>query len=729
MKNLLIRIVLIACFGKAAAQCYNANAYGSANAPAPGVTVQVTTCNYGGEYATINNAVAGQVYRSTSSIGSDYFTVRQGSPGGSVVAAGLTPLNWFASVGGSYYVHINTNSSCGTQNTCRVTSIINLCTQVLTANSSTSTSCAGYTVGLNASGMSSYTWFPGNLNGGSQTVTPQTGTTYTVVATSSVGCLFNSQLNINVIPSPTLNVLVSSLSVCAGSPVSFTASGASTYSWLPGSLTGPVQTYSPQLTTTYTLTGAGSNGCRRTGTFSIGAYPVPTVGLIVSPTVVCQGNFASFTASGAMFYTWQPGSLSGPSQSLAPGTTTTYTVTGMNSNNCTNTAVQTVSVLPLPLLTPAQTPSNGICPGFSSTISATGAFTYTWYPGILIGSTQTVTPSSTSMYTVIATAVNGCTNIQMMNLNVHPTPTISLVLSADTICKGSAASITGSGASTFTWHPSAASGNSISLTPSVSTVYSVSGASSNGCLNGKSFTIAVISPTLALSPVAPTICPGSSVALSASGAISYSWSTGGTGTSIAVSPTMPSVYNVTVNTQHNNLICKSVHSVEVQLFPLPNIQAVAVNSVMVLGGTNTIIASGGVSYLWLSNFTTGPTLTFVATSTLGNTYSVSGTDANGCKGEAAVTIIVFDFGPLGTNEYNNLSEAEVFPNPSTGHFIIRGLNEASVTVMNMLGGIVCTSHLGASDKELVVSDLADGTYLVFIEQGGERIVRKIIVAK
>lgn len=107
------------------AQCTNSNAAGSANAPAPGNVVQISGCVMAGDYATINTVAASTSYTVTSTTSSDFFTIRQGTPGGTVIASGNSPLTWTSTVSGTYYVHLNTNASCGTQATCRTVTIAN----------------------------------------------------------------------------------------------------------------------------------------------------------------------------------------------------------------------------------------------------------------------------------------------------------------------------------------------------------------------------------------------------------------------------------------------------------------------------------------------------------------------------------------------------------------------------------------------------------------------------
>ncbi len=99
--------------------CSNTTAFGTATAPTTNTFTTISTCVYAGERSTINNAVAGNSYTFTSSVASDYLTVRQGTPGGTVLGCGVSPLVVTATANGPIYLHVNTNSSCGTQNSCR----------------------------------------------------------------------------------------------------------------------------------------------------------------------------------------------------------------------------------------------------------------------------------------------------------------------------------------------------------------------------------------------------------------------------------------------------------------------------------------------------------------------------------------------------------------------------------------------------------------------------------
>jgi len=107
-----------------ATSCPATTSFGSGTANACAGTVQISTCNYGGEYATVSGIVAGGSYNFTSSVATDWITVRSLSTAGTVVSFAVQGTNWTAPSSGTYYFSINTNNTCGTQNSCRTTNIV-----------------------------------------------------------------------------------------------------------------------------------------------------------------------------------------------------------------------------------------------------------------------------------------------------------------------------------------------------------------------------------------------------------------------------------------------------------------------------------------------------------------------------------------------------------------------------------------------------------------------------
>jgi len=123
--SLELIVLLLFCYSAAATgQCTNGSVFGTVNAPTTvGETITISTCSFAGEYATVNDAVAGRGYRFNSSVGTDFLTVREGTPDGDALVWGIQPVSAQASENGALHLHINANDSCASSFTCRVTSV------------------------------------------------------------------------------------------------------------------------------------------------------------------------------------------------------------------------------------------------------------------------------------------------------------------------------------------------------------------------------------------------------------------------------------------------------------------------------------------------------------------------------------------------------------------------------------------------------------------------------
>ena len=131
---------------------------------------------------------------------------------------------------------------------------------------------------------------------------------------------------------------------------------------------------------------------------------------------------------------------------FSPNTTTTYTVTGTDANGCQNTDLVTVTVNALPTVSAGA--DQTVCFGDNVTLSGSGASTYTWDNGITDNTAFTATATTT--YTVTGTDGNGCQNTDLVTVTVNALPTVSAG-SDQTVCFGDDVTLSGSGASTYTW--------------------------------------------------------------------------------------------------------------------------------------------------------------------------------------------------------------------------------------------------------------------------------------
>jgi gliding motility-associated-like protein len=491
--------------------------------------------------------------------------------------------------------------------------------QVTIANPSP---CVGSTDVLSVPFMTgaTYVWAgPGITASSANTATVNATGTYT--ATVSLGaCSFKLTNTVTFVANPTVTA-TPSFTTCLNSPVTFSASGASTYAWSPttgmtGSTTAtPVVTPTSTSTVVYTVTGTTS-GCSSSKTVTLTVNPKPTV-TVNSPTV-CTGSSVNLTAAGASTYTWNTGSTANP-LSVTPGATS-YTVTGTSALGCTNTAVSTVTLVTLPTVT-VNSPT--VCSGSSVNLTAAGASTYSWNTGST-ANPLSVTPGATS-YTVTGTTAAGCTNTAVSTVTVVALPTVTV--NSPTVCSGSSINLTAAGASTYSWN-TGSTANPLSVTPGA-TSYTVTGTSAVGCTNTAVSTVTVVAkPTVTVN--SPTVCTGSSINLTAAGASTYSWNTGSTANPLSVTPGATS-YTVT-GTSAVGCTNTAVSTLTVVAKP-----TVTVNSPTVCSGSSVnLTAAGASTYSWNTGSTANPlSVTPGATS-----YTVTGTSAVGCTNTAVSTVTV-----------------------------------------------------------------------------------------
>jgi PKD repeat protein len=536
--------------------------------------------------------------------------------------------------------------------TATATTAVNVFPLPLLTVSPTQTICAGQSVTLNASGAVSYWWSPSSslssATGSSVTATPSSTTTYSVTGTSSFGCTASFYVTVIVNPLPAVSVSPDD-TVCTGQSAALTAWGANTYSWSPSASlsasTGSTVTATPAVTTTYTVTG-NLLGCSSSQQVTVTVSPPPILSVTPSATI-CAGQSTTLNATGAGSYLWSPSSSLSSSTAASvianPTSTTTYTVIG-NMLGCTASSQVTVMVNPAPVV--SVSPNDTICAGQSVSLTATGANTYLWSPSSSLNSSTTTSvtanPSSTTTYTVVGDVL-GCTATSQVTVIVNPLPTVSVTSSAS-ICSGQPATLTASGASTYSWSPSSSlntsTGPSVIANPSSTTIYTVTATGNNGCSATSQVTVTVFPlPVIVASPSVITICKDDTATLTVSGANTYTWSpstglSSSTGSSVIAIPDSTTIYTVTA-TDING--CTASVTITVNVLPSPTV--IASNSGPVCTGSPvTITATGANTYLWQpGNMTSASAVVYPTVTAI---YSVVGTGANGCSASATTTVVV-----------------------------------------------------------------------------------------
>jgi len=478
--------------------------------------------------------------------------------------------------------------------------------------------CAGESVTLTASGGATYNWVGLTGNGNTQTVSPTTNTTYTVTAVGANGCVSQNPATITIQVSQPITVQNATLFKCyqtgginynlteAQSQIT-SATGVSFSYYLNVSDANAGNNNTISNTTSFNSAGnqtiyvlVSNGGCRYVVTLQLLSTPettltiaqpqqitcnTPQITLNASSSVIPTGSTIAWTATGG-------GNIVSGANTLTPVVNTggVYTLTVTNVNqpgnlNCSYTANVTVVQNTTPPVVTLTAPVLQICPGESVTLTASGGATYNWgtLPGN--GSTQTVSPANTTVYTVTATGANGCVSSNTATITIVVGPPVAvLAASKSKICVGESVTLTATGGVTYEWVGLPGNGNTQVVSPTENTIYSVYALGGNGCKvdDPTSITIQVV-PAIESTLKDVYACAGDSAILDAGSGPNYTylWSTGATTQTISVNTA--GTYSVTIS----NGTCSKVFSAQLINPALPQFTDVAYdNHVLTLSTTN-----------------------------------------------------------------------------------------------------------------------------------------------
>ncbi len=312
-----------------------------------------------------------------------------------------------------------------------------------------------------------------------------------------------------------------------------------------------------------------------------------------------------------------------------------------------------------------------VCSGQAVTLWAHGigsTGTYSWLPGGAINDTITVTPDTTTSYTVMFTPTIGG-GPYMAAITVTAIANPSVTINDTAICAGQTATLTAVSSvagGTYIWWPGGDTTQSISITPQNTTHYIVTYTTS--CYVATDTNTVTVNNALApvLTVSTDTICSGDSAYICApSGYVSYNWTGGSTNT--CTYAFQPGNYYVTV-TDNGNCTATS-NAIAIHSYPATYISIIS-------NGDTLYTTLGFTNYQWYLNtdLLEGANTNIYIVNQPGN-YNFSAIDSNGCYAISSTVVIA------GINETDIDKWIKVFPNPSSGRWILEIDN-------NLIGGVV-----------------------------------------
>jgi gliding motility-associated-like protein len=377
------------------------------------------------------------------------------------------------------------------------------------------------------------------------------------------------------------------------------------------------------------------------------AGPAKTIGCSESTTLGCN-----LTGPPGSTFLWTPSAglscTDCPNPVARPTVTTLYQV--QVTNGCIAIDTVRVVVAPIPL---AQYTNTTVCQGASTSFTdqSTGATFRLWDFGdpasginnssSLQNPSHSFTTAGSFMVRLISGISPACSDTIIRTVIVNPNPIVTV--NSPTICTGYSAMLTASGASGYLWSTGAAD-NTITVTPSATTVYTVTGTNTLGCTSIMNATVTLIPLMVPVTANTNVSCFGGSdgtAGVTVSGGkpgYSFSWNTNPIQTSALATSLKAGAYTVTITDAGGCIITAPVNIIEPTLL---NATTVPSNVKCHGGNDGTVMATAsggtpGYSYSW--NTSTTQTTALATGLPIGN-YTVTVKDANGCTITSSANII------------------------------------------------------------------------------------------
>ncbi len=545
--------------------------------------------------------------------------------GGNSAAATFSPTT-----NTTYTVTVTNANNCSATAVRSVTVNVN---PTATISPATATICSGTSASLTASGGTAYAWSNSGGSNAAATFSPTTNTTYTVTITNANNCSATASRLVTVNANPTAAISPATVAICNGASATLTVSGGTQYAWSNSGGSNAAATFSPTTNTTYTVTVTNAANCSATASRLVTVNANPTAAISPTTVAICNGASATLTASGGTAYAWSNSGGSNAAATFSPTANTAYTVTVTNATNCSATASRLVTVNAIPNV--AINGPTTICSGLSATLTASGGGTYAWSNSGGSNASATFSPTTNTTYTVTVTGTGNCTATASQTISVQSAPTATIA-GPSSVCAGSSVTLTANGGNTYAWSTSASSAD-ITVSPSATTTYTVTVSIGANCSATATKSISVnANPTAGITTVIPSVCPGNSIALTATGGDTYTWSNGGGNNALAnFTPTAATTYSVTVANAAN---CTATASIAVTIRTAPVAVVSPAAAVICQGESVTLIVSGGTGGAWNNGLGSGTIKTVSPTQT--TTYIATATNANACSDTASVTVVV-----------------------------------------------------------------------------------------
>ncbi len=595
-----------------------------------------------------------------------------------------------ATQGGTYTVTVTNAAGCTASATHLLTALpaaptptISVISPLCTIGNAQLSATAGYT---------NYLW---NNAQTTQNITTTTAGVYSVTATNTAGCTATTSISITTNTNPSAPTITGNTLICGNNFNTLDAGvGFATYNW---SNTQNTQQIAVTTAGIYTVTVTNTAGCTTTATSSITAGATPTAPVISQTAPLCSNSNTSISAAGTYnSYLWNTNATTA-TIAIATGNAGVYTVTVSNAAGCTNTATYNIQQFAAPT-TPVLVQQDSLCGNSNGTLAANGTG-YTAYLWNNTATTPNISITTAGTYTVTVTNASGCQITNSLVVSSQAAPAITTIAQTGVLCNNSSLDLTANTATTgvsYLWNTGAttqsitvAAGSSGSFTVTVSTAAGCS-ITANATVNSQA------------APAQPLITIDRNLCSNASGLISipptanttYTWS-GATTTTNILTITAAGIYTVTVT---NTAGCTNTASTTIQQYQAPNPPTITMNPTFCSNQTAILTAysPNNPTYQWSNIWSAASTPI-----TLAGTYTVTVTNAFGCKNTKSITVS---------------EQPAPIMQPFTQTGVLCSNSSASITAsaLGVVGPLAYSWNTGATSPNITIPANTTATYTVTI---------------
>lgn len=439
----------------------------------------------------------------------------------------------------------------------------------------------------------------------------------------------------------------------------------------------------------------------------------------ITPVTQCLGTPVQFNSTSVV----STGQITGFAWDFGDGNTDTgtnpthtyaaagtYPVTlSITSEGCTESFASSVTINPIPVADLGGDVTKCLGDVVQMTpIGIDGTASYSWSPATGVSDPNSPTPviqaAVSTTYTMTVTSAAGCQAMDDIEITVNPLPQANAGGDIN-VCEGESATLSGNGGAFYTWSPatglSAPSSSVTDASPSTTTVYTLTVADENGCSSSDDVTVTVLPLPNVNAGTDASICSGDTYQLSGSGATEYEWSpSADLDDNLSPNPVFSGLTTTAFTLVGRNPDgCVNTANVLLTVIPLPSVDA-GPDVGICIGDAVGLLATGAVSYAWSpatdldDPSSDQPTFSGINTTT----FTVTGTDANGCVNTDNITVTVnplptVDAGAdvaicIGQSAQLQASGATLYTwspvtdlnNPNIGNPAFNGQTDATLTV-------------------------------------------------